>query len=125
MGSPGSLTIQIEVLKNPILKMVAEKLDKTPDQVAFRWGLQMGHSVLPKSTNEGRTKENFDVFNWSIPENYFSIFSEIEQVSDIFIYFPCVITLSFILCALHMGKPLMDATSLSSSLEQLHVHALL
>jgi diketogulonate reductase-like aldo/keto reductase len=42
--------------------MIAEKLGKSPAQVAFRWGLQMGHSVLPKSTNEARIKENFDIF---------------------------------------------------------------
>ncbi|KAG2326519.1 hypothetical protein Bca52824_009247 [Brassica carinata] len=42
-----------DVLKNPILNMVAEKLGKSPAQVALRWGLQIGHSVLPKSTNEG------------------------------------------------------------------------
>lgn len=41
----------------------------------------MGHSVLPKSTHEARIKENFDVFDWSIPEDLFAKFSEIEQAS--------------------------------------------
>jgi diketogulonate reductase-like aldo/keto reductase len=41
----------------------------------------MGHSVLPKTTNQGRLKENFDIFDWSIPEELFAEFSEIEQVS--------------------------------------------
>lgn len=59
--------------------MVAEKLGKTPAQVALRWGLQMGHSVLPKSTNEARIKENFGVFGWSIPDDLFAKFNEIEQ----------------------------------------------
>lgn len=62
--------------------MVAEKLGKTPAQVALRWGLQMGHSVLPKSENESRIRENFDVFDWSIPEDLFAKFSEIEQASN-------------------------------------------
>ena len=42
----------------------------------------MGHSVLPKSTNEARIKENFDVFDWSIPDDLFTKFSEIEQASN-------------------------------------------
>ncbi|XP_044481611.1 NADPH-dependent aldo-keto reductase, chloroplastic-like isoform X3 [Mangifera indica] len=55
------------------------ELGKTPAQVALRWGLQMGHSILPKSTNEGRLKENFDIFEWCIPEDLLAKLSEIEQ----------------------------------------------
>ncbi|GLT75850.1 hypothetical protein SLA2020_475440 [Shorea laevis] len=78
LGSPGTTWIKSDVLKNPILNTVAEKLGKTPAQVALRWGLQMGHSVLPKSTNEARIKDNLDVFDWSIPDDLFAKFSEIE-----------------------------------------------
>nr|XP_023912514.1 NADPH-dependent aldo-keto reductase, chloroplastic-like isoform X2 [Quercus suber] len=80
LGSPGSTAaINNEILKNPILLTVAEKLGKTSAQVALRWGVQMGHSVLPKSTNEARIKENLDVFDWSIPEDLFAKLSEIKQ----------------------------------------------
>lgn len=79
LGSPGTTWLKSDVLKNPILNAVAEKLGKTPAQVALRWGLQMGQSVLPKSTNETRIKDNFDVFDWSIPEDLMAKFSEIEQ----------------------------------------------
>ncbi|TKY63330.1 Aldo-keto reductase family 4 member C9 [Spatholobus suberectus] len=67
------------ILKNPVLKEVAEKLGKTPAQVALRWGLQLGHSVLPKSSNEVRIKENLDVFDWSIPEDLMAKFYGIKQ----------------------------------------------
>lgn len=79
LGSPGTTWLKSDVLKHPVLNTVAEKLDKTPAQVALRWGLQMGHSVLPKSVSESRIKENFDVFDWSIPEDLLTKFSEIEQ----------------------------------------------
>ncbi|XP_048430046.1 NADPH-dependent aldo-keto reductase, chloroplastic isoform X2 [Pyrus x bretschneideri] len=79
LGSPGTTWVKLEVLKNPILRTIAEKLGKTPAQVALRWGLQKGHSVLPKSTNEARIKENLNVFGWSIPDDLFAKFSEIEQ----------------------------------------------
>ena len=81
LGSPGTTWIKSDVLKNPVVNKVAKKLGKTPAQVALRWGLQMGHCVLPKSTNESRIKENFDVFGWAIPEDLFAKFDEIEQVS--------------------------------------------
>ncbi|CAI8608701.1 unnamed protein product [Vicia faba] len=79
LGSPGTTWLKSDVLKHPSLNVIAEKLGKTPAQVALRWGLQMGHSVLPKSTHEARIKENFDVFDWSIPGDLLAKFSEIEQ----------------------------------------------
>ncbi|CAN7008737.1 unnamed protein product, partial [Brassica oleracea var. botrytis] len=72
LGSPGTTWLTSDVLKNPILVTVAEKLGKTPAQVALRWGLQMGQSVLPKSTHEDRIKQNFDVFSWFIPDDMLS-----------------------------------------------------
>uniref|UniRef100_A0A0D6R7L7 NADP-dependent oxidoreductase domain-containing protein n=1 Tax=Araucaria cunninghamii TaxID=56994 RepID=A0A0D6R7L7_ARACU len=82
LGSPGTgwLKHKVKVLDLPVIKEVAEKLGKTPAQVAIRWGIQSGYSVLPKSTSESRIKENFDVFAWSIPEELFTRFSQIEQV---------------------------------------------
>ncbi|KAE9619437.1 putative oxidoreductase [Lupinus albus] len=77
LGSPGNL--KSDILKNPAISFVAEKLGKSPAQVALRWGLQTGHSVLPKSTSEARIKENFDVFDWSIPEDLIAKISEIKQ----------------------------------------------
>lgn len=79
LGSPGTTWIKSNVLSQPVVLSVAEKLGKTPAQVCLRWGLQMGNSVLPKSTNEVRIKENFDVFDWSVPEDLMSRFSEVEQ----------------------------------------------
>ncbi|XP_026427621.1 aldo-keto reductase family 4 member C10-like [Papaver somniferum] len=79
LGSPGTTWLKSDVLKHPILNAVAEKLGKTPAQIAIRWGLQMGQSVLPKSTSEARIQENFEVFDWSIPQELFSQFSGFEQ----------------------------------------------
>ncbi|KAI6684233.1 hypothetical protein NL676_030146 [Syzygium grande] len=80
LGSPGTGSLKSDILKNPVITTIAEKLGKTPAQVALRWGLKLGHSVLPKSTNEARIKENFNVFDWSIPDDLFCKFSDIPQV---------------------------------------------
>lgn len=69
------------VLEHPVVVAAAEKLGKTPAQVALRWGVQKGHSVLPKSTSEERIKANIDVFDWSIPDDLFAKFSEIKEAS--------------------------------------------
>lgn len=68
------------VASDPVVASVAESLGKTPAQVALRWGIQLGQSVLPKSANESRLKENIDLFGWSIPDELCAKFSEIEQV---------------------------------------------
>ncbi|KAK1562160.1 hypothetical protein Q3G72_007284 [Acer saccharum] len=83
LGSPSNKH-EIKVLKDPILNTVAKKLGKSPAQVALRWGLQMGHSVLPKSTNEARLKENYDVFGWYIPIDFLAELSEIDQARSFF-----------------------------------------
>lgn len=71
------------VASNRVVTSVAKSLGKTPAQIALRWGLQQGQSVLPKSANELRLKENIDLFDWSIPEELCAKFSEIEQVKQI------------------------------------------
>eukprot|EP01018_Ginkgo_biloba_P034606 Gb_04229 [translate_table: standard] len=80
LGSPGTGWIKVKVLEHPVVKGVAEELGKTPAQVALRWGIQSGCSVLPKSTSEERIKSNLEVFEWSIPKELFDQFSQIEQV---------------------------------------------
>ncbi|XP_018626897.1 aldo-keto reductase family 4 member C10-like isoform X3 [Nicotiana tomentosiformis] len=79
LGSPGTTWLKSDVLKQPAVISVAEKLGKTPAQVCLRWGIQIGQSVLPKSTHEARIKENLDVLDWSIPDDLFAKFSEIPQ----------------------------------------------
>lgn len=78
LGSPGSW-IKGEILKEPLLVEIAKKLNKSPAQVALRWGIQSGHSVLPKSVNESRSKENLSLFDWHIPPDLFSKFTDIHQ----------------------------------------------
>lgn len=79
LGSQAPDAKKYSLLDNPVIGMVAEKLGKSPAQVALRWGLQMGHSMVPKTSNEARLEQNLDVFDWSIPEDLFSKFSEIKQ----------------------------------------------
>ncbi|MBI5232489.1 MAG: aldo/keto reductase [Coriobacteriales bacterium] len=52
----------------PQLVQIAQTHDKTPAQVAIRWVLQLGYSVIPKSTHEARIHENADVFDFELSE---------------------------------------------------------
>eukprot|EP00249_Psilotum_nudum_P034768 c54274_g1_i1 orf=135-1094(-) len=68
LGAPGAFYGTDEVLNHPIVRKIAEKHAKTPAQVALRWGIQTGASVLPKSFYPKRIKENFSIFDWSLQE---------------------------------------------------------
>jgi len=47
-------------------KLMAKKYGVTEAQVLLRWGVQNGFSVLPKSTNPDRLRENADIFSFNI-----------------------------------------------------------
>ncbi|KAL3679861.1 hypothetical protein R1sor_022817 [Riccia sorocarpa] len=79
LGTWGSSGVTVNLLEHPVLKKISEKLGKTPAQVSLRWGIQMGNSVLPKSTKPERVKENFDVFNFSLNDEDIAEIEKLEQ----------------------------------------------
>ena len=48
-------------LLEPSVAKVAEATKRTPGQVLLRWGIQKGYSVIPKSVNEQRIRENIEL----------------------------------------------------------------
>ena len=49
-----------DLFELPIIKNLAAKYDKTPAQILIAYGLNRGISVIPKSTNAGRIKQNIE-----------------------------------------------------------------
>ncbi|RUA35082.1 MAG: aldo/keto reductase [Bacteroidetes bacterium] len=49
-----------DLFELPIIKNLAAKYDKTPAQLLIAFGLNRGISVIPKSTNAGRIKQNLE-----------------------------------------------------------------
>ncbi|XP_058734584.1 NADPH-dependent aldo-keto reductase, chloroplastic-like [Vicia villosa] len=86
----GSELDKNNILTNSVIKRVSKKLGKTPAQVSLRWGLQMGHCVIPKSSRDIRIMENFDIFNWSIPEDLMTLLSQIEEKGKIYTAAICI-----------------------------------
>ena len=56
------------LLNNPILKAIAEKYGKTIPQVALRYLVQKGVSVVPKTVNKKRMIENISIFDFNLSD---------------------------------------------------------
>jgi 2,5-diketo-D-gluconate reductase A len=54
------------VLTDPTVVNIAEKVGKTPAQVVLRWHIQRGDIIFPKSVTPERIRENIDIFDFEL-----------------------------------------------------------
>ena len=54
--------------KSQNLERIAQRHGKTVSHVILRWHLQRGRCVIPKSGREERIRENFDVWDFELPD---------------------------------------------------------
>jgi 2,5-diketo-D-gluconate reductase A len=59
---------QGQVTRDNVIASIGERVGKTPAQVVLRWNVQRGLVVIPKSGSIERMKENFRIFDFSLPE---------------------------------------------------------
>ncbi len=57
---------QGEVLGDPAITAIAERLGRSPAQVVLRWHIQRGNIVFPKSVTPARIRENFELFDFEL-----------------------------------------------------------
>lgn len=58
---------------------LARKYGKSPAQIVLRWDLQNGVVAIPKSVNEGRIRENADIFDFTLTDEEISAISGLNQ----------------------------------------------
>ncbi|XP_044504430.1 NADPH-dependent aldo-keto reductase, chloroplastic-like [Mangifera indica] len=68
LGGPGNSWGSTAVVEHPIIQSIALKHKATPAQVALKWGLSKGASVIVKSFNQERMKENMAAFNLKLDD---------------------------------------------------------
>lgn len=79
LGAKGTIWGSNRVLECEQLKEIAEAKGKTVAQICLRWAFEQGVSVLAKSFNKERMKENLEIFEWELTEEENKKISEIPQ----------------------------------------------
>jgi 2,5-diketo-D-gluconate reductase A len=70
---------QGKVLDDPTITAIAAAHGKTPAQVVLRWHVQHGSIVFPKSVNPERMKENFEIFDFELPDGDMASISSLNK----------------------------------------------
>ena len=58
---------------------IADRLGRTPAQVALRWHVQRGDIVFPKTVTPERMQENFDIFDFELSDDDMSTITALDR----------------------------------------------
>ena len=79
LGSHHLINSQAGLTREKVVIVMAERNNCTPAQILLAWGMQRGISVIPKSTNAERIKENFESVNVRLSVADFDKVSGLER----------------------------------------------
>jgi D-xylose reductase len=67
------------VLDEAVVRRAAERANKTPAQVVLRWGVQRGTSIVPKTSQPNRLRENIDIFDFELTAEEMRAISALDR----------------------------------------------
>ncbi|XP_022726205.1 non-functional NADPH-dependent codeinone reductase 2-like [Durio zibethinus] len=79
LGANGTSWGSNRVLECEVLKEIAKSKGKNVAQISLRWAYEQGVSVIVKSFNGERMKQNLEIFDWSLNEEELKKIDEIPQ----------------------------------------------
>lgn len=71
------------IFSNELIIGLSEKYKKTIAQIVLRWHVQRGVIPIPKSSNEGRIKENLDVFDFELSTEDMEAINSLDEGYDV------------------------------------------
>jgi 2,5-diketo-D-gluconate reductase A len=67
------------VVHDPVIVGVAERVGRTPAQVTLRWHIQRGDIIFPKSITRSRVEENFRLFDFRLSDEDMDAISALNR----------------------------------------------
>jgi D-xylose reductase len=67
------------VLQQPQVREIATRYNKSPAQVALRWGVQRGTAVIPKTSRPERLRENIAIFDFELTPDEMATISALHR----------------------------------------------
>jgi len=61
------------------VKTIADRLNKTPQQIALRWCIQHGTLPLPRSTSDEHIRDNYAVFNFKLTDKDMQVLNTLSD----------------------------------------------
>ncbi len=78
-GQGGEVLAEIKETCQAATREIAATLKVTEAKLLLRWGLQHGYCVLTKSSKPERIRENFEVFDFAIPDKDMERLNRLDQ----------------------------------------------
>lgn len=69
---------QYGIFTHPVLTEIGKKYKKSAAQVALRWNIQRGVTVIPKSIHKERIEENLNIWDFSLSDEDMSEISKLD-----------------------------------------------
>ncbi|WP_288100169.1 2,5-didehydrogluconate reductase DkgB [Pseudomonas sp.] len=68
-----------EVLKDPIIRQIAERLQATPAQVTLAWAMQLGYAVIPSSTKRAHLESNLKACELKLSDADMALIASLDR----------------------------------------------
>ena len=68
------------IFTHPVLTKIGEKYGKSAAQVALRWNVQRGVTVIPKSVHKNRMEQNMDIWDFRLDEEDMAEIAKLDLV---------------------------------------------
>nr|XP_043614131.1 D-galacturonate reductase-like [Erigeron canadensis] len=85
LGASGTQWGHNRVMECNVLHDISKSRGKTIAQIALRWIFEQGVSVVVKTFNPERMKQNIDIFDWSLTNDELNKISQIPQQKHIYL----------------------------------------